>query len=137
MSEIKVLNDRKRSKSTLILLAILGAAFLTLGIQLRAWYGILAGALLLCSTLFQKYTLVDEDGITIVYDARVYKYREEWPFEQILTLHRETGKDPSKLMLHFMKGAMSRRLMFDVGDAQQVIDLALRKNPNIEFGDVD
>ncbi len=137
MSEIKVLNDRKRTKGTIFLLAILGAALLALGAYTRAWYGIAAGIMLLASTLFHKETLVDENGITIVYDARIYRYREEWPFDQIVTLHREVGKNPSLIMLHFMKGAMSRRLMFEAEDAARVIELALDKNPRIQFGDVD
>lgn len=137
MSEIKVLNDRKRSGSTILLLAILGLALLALGIYTKAWYGIVAGAMLLCSTLFRKETLVDADGITIVYDARIYQYREEWPFDQIITLHREYGKNSSQIMLHFMKGAMSKRLLFEADDAARVIDLALDKNPKIHFDDVD
>lgn len=136
MSDIKVLNDRKRSKGTLLLLAVLGIALLALGIYTRAWYGIVAGAMLLASTLFRKETLVDEDGITIVYDARIYQYREEWPFDQIVTLHREFGKNASLIMLHFMKGAMSKRLLFEADDAARVIDLALSKNPKIHFDDV-
>lgn len=135
MSEFKALNDRKRGPLKNTLLVIFGLLLIALGILLRSPPGIIAGPFLIWAAFFTKYTLVTKNGVTVYYDARLFTYREEWPFAQVTNLHREKVKDPRYLVLHLTKGSMSKRLVFEKKDAQRIIRLALERNKKIHFDD--
>lgn len=135
MSEFKVMNDRKRKPLTRIIAVIFGIFLIIVGIFLESIYGILVGPILIWSSFFIKYTIVNEYGIVVNYDARIFKYKEEWLFDEITNLHRETVKDPNYSILHFTKGAMSKRLVFTQEDAKKIINIALKKNEKIYFNE--
>ncbi|MDI9494099.1 MAG: hypothetical protein QM289_06440 [Bacillota bacterium] len=137
MNEFKVLNDRKRRLSTRIAAVIFGVGIVVLGIAFASPIGILLGPFLVWSAFFNKYTLVNPEGIIVHYDAVLFKYKEAWLFDDISNLHRETVKDPKYIVLHFTRRALSKRLIFEKEDAQKIIDLALQKNSKIHFEDVD
>jgi hypothetical protein len=137
MNEFKVLNDRKRRLSTRIAAVIFGVVIVVLGIAFASPIGILLGPFLVWSAFFNKYTLVNPEGIIVHYDAVLFKYKEAWLFDDISNLHRETVKDPKYIVLHFTRRALSKRLIFEKEDAQKIIDLALQKNSKIHFEDVD
>ncbi|NLM09093.1 MAG: hypothetical protein GX215_09225, partial [Clostridiales Family XIII bacterium] len=125
MNEFKVLNDRKRRLSTRIAAVIFGVVIVVLGIAFASPIGILLGPFLVWSAFFNKYTLVNPEGIIVHYDAVLFKYKEAWLFDDISNLHRETVKDPKYIVLHFTRRALSKRLIFEKEDAQKIIDLAL------------
>ncbi len=137
MNEFKVLNDRKRRLSTRIAAVVFGISIIVLGILFESPVGILLGPFLVWSAFFNKYTLVNEEGITVYYDAVLFKYKEAWLFDEVSNLHRETVKDPRYIVLHFTRRSLSKRLIFEKEDAQRIIDLALQKNSKIHFEDVD
>ncbi len=137
MNEFKVLNDRKRRLSTRIAAVIFGVGIVVLGIAFASPIGILLGPFLVWSAFFNKYTLVNPEGIIVHYDAVLFKYKEAWLFDDISNLHRETVKDPKYIVLHFTRRALSKRRFFEKEDAQKIIDLALQKNSKIHFEDVD
>ncbi|GAB1476489.1 hypothetical protein MASR2M70_13230 [Bacillota bacterium] len=137
MNEFKVLNDRRRRLSTRIAAVVFGIAIIVLGIVFASPIGILLGPFLVWSAFFNKYTLVNEDGIIVHYDAVIFKYKEAWLFSEISDLHREKVKNPEYVILHFTKRAMSKRLVFSANDAQRIIDLALKMNKKIHFEEAD
>lgn len=133
MNEFKALNDRKRSSLKNALLVVFGVSLIALGIMLRSPLGVIVGPFLIWAAFFTKYTLVNEDGVTVHYDAKLFTYKEEWPFAQVTNLHKERVKDPHYLVLHLTKGSMSKRLVFEKKDAQRIIRLALERNKKIHF----
>lgn len=136
MNEFKVLNDRKRSTFKNGLLVVFGISLIGLGLLLRSPLGVIVGPLLIWAAFFTKYTLVNKDGVTVHYDAKLFTYKEEWPFAQVTNLHKEEVKDPRYLILHLTKGSMSKKLVFEKNDAQKIIQLALKRNKNIHFDEV-
>lgn len=137
MDEFRVLNDRKRKMSTRIASVIFGIAIVVIGILLSSPVGILLGPFLIWAAFFKKYTIVNPEGIIVHYDAVLFKYKEAWLFSEVANLHRETVRDPRYTVLHFTKRSMSKRLIFDKQDAQKIIELALLRNNNIHFEEVD
>ncbi|WP_206458872.1 hypothetical protein [Anaerovorax sp. IOR16] len=137
MSKVKALSDRKQRKSTKILTGIIGTILLVLGAYLVSIYSLLCGALLLFASLLKKYTIVEEQGIVITYNARIYQYHETWSFSEITEMHIEKVSDPAYTVLHFTKDVLSKRLIFKTDDANDVIKLALKQNPKIHFGEVE
>lgn len=133
MIEYKVLNDRIRKPSTKVIAVIFGIFLIVAGVFLDSIFGIIVGPIIIWSSFFAKYTIVNTEGITVNYDARMFKYKEEWRFDEVTNLHRETLKDPNYSSLHFTKGAMSKRLVFSKGDAQKIIDMAINRNEKIYF----
>lgn len=133
MNEFKVLNDRKRKPYTKVISVIFGVLLILLGILIDSIFGFIAGPLLIWSAFFVKYTVVNEEGIAVNYNAKLFNYKEEWLFNDITNLHREKVKDPEYAALHFTKGAMSKRLIFTSKDSDIIINLALRKNDKIYF----
>lgn len=116
---------------------IFGCFLIVVGIFTSSIFGIVFGPIIIWSSLFMKYTTVNEEGINVNYDARVFKYKEEWLFDEVTNIHRELTKDPQYTMLHFTKGSMSKRLVFTSQDAQGIIDLARERNSSIYFDDTN
>lgn len=136
MENIYILNDRKHRKSTKLISAFMGVLMIGLGIYITSVYGIVSGILLLFAGMVRKITVINEEGVLITYDARIYKYHELWAFLDIKELHVESRSDNTKKALHFTKGAMSKILVFDTFDADKVIKRTLEKNPNIHIDEV-
>ena len=133
MKDFKVMNDRKRKPFTKVIAILFGIFLIVAGILINSFFGIIVGPLLIWASLFVKYTTVNAEGIIVNYDARIFKYKDEWLFDDVTNLHREQAKDPQYSILHFTKGAMSRRLVFTSQDAQVIIGLAEKKNSKIHF----
>lgn len=133
MSNIKIMNDRKRPPFIKVIAVIFGMILLTVGLLIGSVFGVVAGPLLIWSAFFIKYTIVNEEGIIVHYDAKLFRYQEQWRFDEISSIHREKIKDPNYSVLHFTKGVMSKRLVFEKNDAQKVIEIALKNNKTIHF----
>jgi len=136
MKKGKVLNDRKQRKSTKFLAVVGGVMLLCVGLYTWNIFCIVSGPLLLLASGLKKYTTLDETGLIINYDLGVNIYREYWPFKEISYLHKESVSEPGYLMLHFTKGAMSKMILMDKLEAEEVIKTALSTNPDIHFDDV-
>ena len=137
MDDIKVLNQRQINRTVKLIGFFLGTIILATSIYSLSMYGIVSGILIIGALILQKNTLIDEHGITVIYDAIFYKYREVWRFDEISELHRETSKISDHVALHFLRGSMSKRLIFTKNDALHVINMARRVNRKIHFSDVD
>lgn len=136
MTEYKVLNDRKRKPATRFVSIIFGIVIIMMGIFLPSPIGLVLGPLLIWSAFFEKYTIVTAEGIMVHYNARLFKYKEEWLFKDVTNLHLEKVRDPDYAVLHFTKGSLSKRLVFQAGDAEDIIDLALAANDKIFFKEI-
>ena len=104
---------------------------------MRSVYTIIVGALILLAMVLQKKTAVTERGIEVTYDMILFKRVELWSFDEIQEIHKELSPDGNRYALHMMKDIMSKRLVFPIPVAEEVIALALAKNPRIHVAFVD
>lgn len=137
MQKYIAIDDKRMKKSTRIAAIVGGLGLIALGIYMSSLYTGVIGAVLLLALVLQKEFSVTEEGVIVTYDAIVYKYREVWPFEDIVNIHKELSPDGKHYAVHFGKDVMSRRLIFPKDVADDVIRLAMEKNPSIYFGEVD
>ena len=110
---------------------------IVLAIFIRSIHAAFIGIVILLAMVLQKEIAMTEDGLEVNYDMIVYQYKELWPYEEIEDIHKELSPDGTKMALHVMKDVMSRKLIYDLPVYEEVIALALEKNPKIHVADVD
>ena len=111
--------------------------FIGLGIIRPSIYAALIGAAIIAAMLLSKETVVCEEGIVVRYDAIVYQYKEVWPWEEIKEIHKELSPDCKQYGLHFMKDIMTKRVVFPISEAKEVLEFAKEMNPKIHIGNVN
>lgn len=131
MEEIKILNDRTTSNIKKSIGFFMGVIILFAGVYTHSVYAFICGGLIIPSILLNKYSIVNDDGIVIVYDALFYKYKEYWNYVDISELHRESSKKTENISLHFLKGSMSKRLVLNREDSVKVMNMAVKKNSKL------
>lgn len=130
--------DRKAlRKSTRIAAIVAGIFMIGLAIYIKSWHAAFIGVVLLLAMSLQKEISMTEEGLEVNYDMVVYQYKELWPYEDIQDIHKELSPDRTKMALHVMKDVMSRKLIYDLDVYEDVIALALEKNPKIHVADID
>lgn len=131
MNEYLVFNDRVKKPYVKVVSIIFGLILIAFGFIASYPFGYVLGLLLIWASFFRKYTIVTEEAITINYDAKVFKYKELWKYSEITNIHKENVADLNYMILHFTKGAMSKRLVFKKEDALKIVETATRINPDI------
>lgn len=137
MKELTSIDTRSMRKSTRIAAVTAGLFFIGLGIIRPSIYAGLIGVVIIAAMLLSKETVVNEEGIVVKYDAIVYQYKEVWPWEEIKEIHKELSPDCTQYGLHFMKDIMTKRLVFPIPEAKQVLALAKEMNPEVHIGNVN
>lgn len=137
MKDIIILNDRKINNGKKLLGFFLGGIILFVGIYTRSIYAFICGMLIIPSIMLNKYSIVNDDGIVIVYDVLSYKYKEYWNYIDISELHKEHSKKTENVSLHLLKGSMSKRLVLSRADSIKVINMAVKKNKKIHVSCID
>lgn len=135
MSDYTVYNDRVKKPYVKVVSIIFGLILIVFGFIASYPYGYVFGLLLIWASFFRKYTSVTDEALTINYDAKLFKYKELWKFSEITNIHKENVADPNYLILHFTKGAMSKRLVFKKVDALKIVETATHINRNIHVAE--
>lgn len=128
MEEIKILNDRKTSNIKKSIGFFIGSSILLSGTLIHSLYVVIFGTLIIPFILINKYSIVNDDGIIIVYDILFYKYKVYWDYIDVSELYREASKKTENISLHFLKGSMSKRLVLNREDSVKVMNMAVKKN---------
>ena len=113
---------------------IFGVAGLAYGIYARNYMWIISTFMMILVSVYNKNITVNESGIQFFYRIAFYTRIDYWPMAEIEYLHRERVKK-ALVMLHFTRGAMSRRLLFSESDSEKVVALVKRINPNVYIDD--
>ena len=137
MKEYISVDTGKMRKSTRITAIAAGLFFIGLGIIRPSIYAALIGAAIIAAMLLSKETVVCKEGIVVRYDAIVYQYKEVWPWEEIKEIHKELSPDCKQYGLHFMKDIMTKRVVFPIPEAKEVLEFAKEMNPEIHIGNVN
>ena len=131
MESYSPIDQKALSPASRKVMGLLGLFGLAYGIYALNYMWIITCLLLALVSVFGKQIAVTSAGICITYRIAFYTRVDQWPMAEIEYLHRERGKAPGQVMLHFTRGAMSRRLLFSESDGEKVMALAKRVNPNI------
>ena len=137
MKEFISTDKREPSKSTRISAIVAGLFFILIGIFQMSIYPALICIFMIAAMLLRKKTAVTEEGIVVTYDVVFYQYVEKWMWDEIQEIHKELSPEGTTYALHFMKDIMSKRLLFSISDAQQVLKFAEEMNPSIHIAAVD
>lgn len=137
MDKIKAYDQKAIRKSTKIAAMIAGFALIVIGLFTYAKYSIPVGIVLLLVIGMEKEVYITEEGIEVVYNLIGIKHSDNWSFNSISDIHKESVADDRFYVLHFMKDVMSRRVVLFKEDADEAVRLALEKNGNIHFADVN
>ena len=137
MNRIKSYDEKAMQNSTKISAAIAGLALVIMGLFSTVKYSLIVGIVLLLATFMKKQVYITEKGLEIVYKLLIINHSEKWAFNSISDIHKEAAPDSRYQVLHFMKGAMSRRVVFLKDDANIVIRLALEENQSIHFTNIN
>ena len=124
---------RELSRTTEVLSMIFGGALIVLAILRLSIYPALIGIILILAALLVKRVSVTEEGVLTEYRFLATYKKELWPWDEITDIFCEySQKQPGKVGIHFTKeNMMARRLLFDRKYQDEIIDLALEKNPRI------
>ena len=124
---------REISRTTEVLSMIFGGALIVLAILRLSIYPALIGIILILAALLVKRVSVTEDGVLTEYRFLATYKKELWTWDEITDIFCEySQKQPGKVGIHFTKeNMMARRLLFDRKYQDEIIDLALEKNPKI------
>lgn len=137
MHKIKAYDDKAMRKSTKIAAIIMGIGLIVFGFFSTVKYSAIIGIILLLAVLMQKETYVTEEGIDVEYDFIVHKHVISWKFDEISDIHIEEPADRNYRVLHFLRGAMSRRLIFRRNEFEEVIQMATDRNKEIHVEQID
>ena len=134
MDKIKAYDDRTMRKSTKFAAVIFGAGLFSFYSTVK--YSAIIGVVLLLAVVFQKETYVSKEGVVLAYDFILRKHKIVWSFEEITDIHIEYVADPNYVVLHFLRDVMSRRLVFQKRELEQVLELARSVKPDIHIENV-
>lgn len=137
MREYISIDSKALKMSTRIAALAAGFGLILLGIVIQSLYTALVGAVFLAAMMLNKKTAMTEEGLVVTYDVVFCKYREVWTYDEIQEIHKELSPDGRQYALHVMKDVMSRRMLYPIPEAKEVVALAQEKNPKIHVADVD
>ena len=137
MKTYKASTGKELSRTTEILCMVFGAALIVLGIVQHSIYAAMIGVVLLAAGAMSKTVTVSEEGIVTEYRFLVHTRREVWGWDEIKDIFCEySSKYPGKVGIHFTKESlMARRLFFQRNLKDEIIELALSRNPKISVED--
>ena len=136
MDKIKAYDDRTMRKSTKFAAVIFGAGLIVFSFYSTVKYSAIIGVVLLLAVVFQKETYVSKEGVVLAYDFILRKHKIVWSFEEITDIHIEYVADPNYVVLHFLRDVMSRRLVFQKRELEQVLELARSVKTDIHIENV-
>lgn len=136
MDKIKAYDDRAMQTSTKIAAIVFGVALIGLSFYATVKYAAVIGVVLLLAVIFQKETYVSQEGVVLAYDFIVFRHKIVWTFDEITDIHIEYVKDPQYVVLHFLRDVMSRRVVFQKKQLEQVLELARSAKPGIHIENV-
>ena len=135
VNEYFVFNDRVKKPYVKPVSIVFGLILIAFAYFAAYPFGYLMGIMLIWAAFFRKYTRVTNEAITIYHDAKLFKYKEMWNFSEITNIHKENVPDLNYLILHFTKGAMSKRLVLMKSDALKIVEAAIDMNPEIHVAE--
>lgn len=120
-------------KSTRYAAMMFALMFLIYGVMNHVIYACVAGLLFGVAMLFEKKMYITDCGLEMDYRLIVMLYHDVWSFEEMEAIYREPMKESGIVALNIMKGLSGKRVVFSKDIAEKIIEMALGKNPKIDY----
>lgn len=108
---------------------ILGIIIIITGLFMKDPLLVTMGVVLAYISLYKKTIIADEDGMTIHYNAIVYRKTKHFSYEEFSEIRAGTGGGMTHL--GFIRRGMPYPIFLMEEDAEAVMEMALEKNPDM------
>lgn len=126
---------RERTKERKIFLILIGALTFYLSYRKENYLYMAIAVLLSTAVFFQKEHLVSEKGVTIRYKLFGMTVNNHWNWDVITAIRPDFKKAKPYIFLEIAKDVTIRAFVFKLEDAEAVMALAKRMNPDIYVDD--
>lgn len=103
----------------------------------KNWFYVPFGFIIILATFSSRKQVVSEEGVDVEYSILGYCFHNLWKYEEILAVHTDKRKSAPNVEIHINKGAINRRFIFSLRDANSVVDLIKSKKPEIKILEVN
>lgn len=136
----KAVNGNEINSKNSIILVIFGAALILIGITRDSQILLVFGALAYLLLMIRRPVYVDEKGLVMVTNYRLFKRYKIWEFNEINEITWKEDSFNEECVLSFNKDKEACEYIFESEDADKILKLAKEKNLNIniiKIGEVD
>lgn len=126
---------RERSKERKLFLIIAGAVLLYLSYRNGNYLYMALATIMTLAVFLEKEHLVSENGVTIRYRMFGAKVDNHWNWDVITAVKPDFKKARPNIFLEIAKDVTIRAFVFKLSDAEAVMELAKRMNPDIYVDD--
>ena len=121
---------KTRTNERKILLVVVSCIILYLSYQMRNWLYFAMGLVMMSAIFYTKEHVVNEKGIHIIYNFFGIKIPYTWTWDVITVVRPDYKKAKPNVLMEMAKDVTIRGFVFTKADAEGVMELAKRMNPN-------
>jgi len=121
---------KTRTNERKMLLVVVSCIILYLSFQMRNWLYFAMGLVMMSAIFYTKEHVVNEKGIHIIYNFFGFKIPYTWTWDVITVVRPDYKKAKPNVLLEMAKDVTIRGFVFTKADAEGVMELAKRMNPN-------
>ena len=134
MTEYKGIVKTRTNERKMLLVAV-SCIILYLSFDMRNWLYFAMGLVMMSAIFYTKEHVVNEKGIHIIYNFFGVKIPYSWTWDMVTIVRPDYKKAKPDVLVEIAKDVTIRGFVFKKSDAQGVMDLAKRMNPNIYVED--
>ncbi|MDD7513186.1 MAG: hypothetical protein PUK14_04800 [Clostridiales bacterium] len=101
------------------------------------WFYVPFGIILIIATFSSRTQVISENGVDIEYRLLGHCFHNNWSYDDILAVHKDSLKSAPNIEIHINKGAINRRFIFSPDDADAVFALIQKSKPGIIIKEVN
>lgn len=101
------------------------------------WFYVPFGIILIIATFSSRTQVISENGVDIEYRLLGHCFHNNWSYDDILAVHKDSLKSAPNIEIHINKGAINRRFIFIPDDADAVFALIQKSKPGIIIKEVN
>lgn len=102
----------------------------------KSWFYVPFGIVIIAATFSSRTQVISENGVDIEYRLLGHCFHNNWTFDEILAVHKDSIKSAPNIEIHLNKGAINRRFIFAPDDAEAVFALIQEAKPGIVIKEV-
>ena len=126
---------KTRTNERKILLVVVSCIILFLSYQMRNWLYVIMALIMMSAIFYSKEHVVNEKGVHIIYNFFGIKIPYSWGWDVITIVRPDYKKAKPNVLMEIARDVTIRGFVFKKSDAEGVMELAKRMNPNIYVED--
>lgn len=131
MREYKAINPYPLKPFTRIFALIAGIALILLGIFIKSVYTSLVGSIIIMAIIYKKDMSFTEEGYLTTFDFIFFRHEDLWKYSDISNLHKDPAPNKDYMGILIQKDMALKRAIVPTEYVQDILHLALEKNPNV------